>query len=315
MSLNYFCPDCKSLLVENASELHCPNDKCGESSFPVAAHCPVLFKSSSPFKISVDQRFKYSFESPNTKRYSYNRILKSIAKFIHGNNLITYKNIASLVDRLNPDSKVLIIGGGSVGHGCEPIYNKSKALGFELYSLDVYASPSINILADAHVLPFPANYFDLVIIQAVLEHLIDPIQSVSEIYRVLDSDGIVYSEVPFMQSVHEGAFDFYRFSLSAHKHLFHKFKIIRAGVHHGPLEAVLFLSSHVLGLFLTRYVRLLFYYSLIRLSRFLDNCFFRDSRACDVACGTYIIGQLSPAFSPPPISLAYIESLYEGVQK
>lgn len=313
--MNYFCPACKTLLVDNASEYYCPNNSCIESSFTKVGQCPVLLLSSSPFKYTIDQQVTQSFESPDIKRHKYPRAFRLLANVIHGKNLITCNNIASLLTRLMPNSKVLIIGGGSIGHGCEPIYNNSKSLGIDLHSLDVYVSPSINVLADAHVLPFPANYFDLVIIQAVLEHLIDPPQSVSEIYRVLDSDGIVYSEVPFMQSVHEGAFDFYRFSLSAHKHLFNNFNLISAGVHHGPLEAVLFLSSHVVGLFLTRYVRLLFYYSFIRISRFFDSCFFRDSRACDVACGTYIIGQKSQKFSPPPMSLAYIESLYEGVQK
>lgn len=245
----------------------------------------------------------------------YPRILRSLSKLIHGNNLITHKNIASVVDRLTLHSKVLIIGGGSVGHGCETIYKKSKALGIDLYSLEVYAPPSVNFLADAHVLPFLVNYFDLVIIQAVLEHVSDLIQSVSEIYRLLDSEGIVYSEVLFMQSVHEGASDLYRFSLSVHKYLFFHFNMIRAGVPHGPLEVILFLGSHVVGLFLTRYVRPLFYYSLIRFSRFFDSCFFRDSRACHVACGAYVIAQKSPTFSPPPMSLAYLESLYEGVQK
>ena len=313
--MNYFCPACKTLLFDNNnSALHCSNINCKETSFIILGQCPVLFLSSSPFKNTIDQNFKTSFDSPDVKRHKYPRFFRSLASLIHGNNLITYQNIASVLQRLTFNSKVLIIGGGSVGHGCEQIYKKSKALGIDLYSLDVYASPSLNTLADAHVLPFPSNYFDLVIIQAVLEHLIDPIQAISEIYRVLDSEGIVYSEVPFMQSVHEGAFDFYRFSLSGHKHLFRKFDIIRAGVHHGPLEAVLFLSSHVIGLFSTRYVRLLFHYSLIRLSRFFDNCFFRGSRACDVACGTFIIGQKVPKFTPPSMSLSYIQSLYEGIQ-
>jgi SAM-dependent methyltransferase len=313
--MNFFCPACKTLLVDNPHGLHCPNNNCRESSFITSGQCPVLFASSSPFKKSLDQQINHAFESPDIKRYNYPAIFRSLAALIHGKNIITHKNISSVLYGLTSNSKVLIIGGGSVGHGCAPIYERSKGLGFHLYSLDVYASPYVNVLADAHLLPFPSNYFDLVIIQAVLEHLIDPVQAVSEIHRVLDSDGIVYSEVPFMQSVHEGAFDFYRFSLSAHKHLFFNFRIIRSGVHHGPLEAVLFLSSHVIGLLFTRYVRLLFFYSLIRLSRFFDNCFFRDSRACDVACGTYIIGQKSSKYYPPPMSLAYIESLYEGIQR
>ncbi len=309
--MKYFCPACKSLLVTNIHRLQCVNNSCIESYFIIDHSCPVLFVSSSPYLSVFDQ----SFKSPEINRYKYSSVISSLADFIHGKNIITHRNIASVLDRLSPNSKILIIGGGSVGHGCKYIYNKSKALSHSLYSLDVYPSAYVNVLADAHQLPFPTNFFDLVIIQAVLEHLLDPNQAVSEIYRVLAADGLVYSEVPFMQSVHEGAFDFSRFSLSGHKYLFHKFKILSAGVHHGPLEAILFLTSHVVGLLTTRYVRLFYYYVLIRLCRFFDRCFFRGRLAIDIACGTYIIGQKLPDFSPPPLSLDYIKSLYEGVQK
>ena len=61
---------------------------------------------------------------------------------------------------------------------------------------------------------------------------------VSEIYRVLRPDGIVYAETPFMQQVHEGAFDFTRFTVLGHRYLFRDFEIIDAGGNKGA-ETVL----------------------------------------------------------------------------
>ena len=36
--------------------------------------------------------------------------------------------------------------------------------------------------------------------------------------------GIVYAETPFMQQVHEGAYDFTRYTVLGHRYLFKKFK-------------------------------------------------------------------------------------------
>ena len=63
----------------------------------------------------------------------------------------------------------------------------------------------------------PFKEIDLVIIQAVLEHVMYPNKVVSEIYRVLKNDGLIYSETPFMQQVHEGPYDFSRFTESGHR--------------------------------------------------------------------------------------------------
>ena len=55
----------------------------------------------------------------------------------------------------------------------------------QIDSLDIYPSPNVNLIADAHYLPFPKESYDIIIIQAVLEHVINPYKVVSEIYRIL----------------------------------------------------------------------------------------------------------------------------------
>ncbi len=51
-----------------------------------------------------------------------------------------------------------------------------------------------------------------------------------EIHRVLKDDGIVYADTPFMQQVHEGAYDFTRFTLSGHRWLFKNFALLDSTV-------------------------------------------------------------------------------------
>jgi len=80
-----------------------------------------------------------------------------------------------------------------------------------------------------HTIFFDASSFDGVIIQAVLEHVVEPNHCVEEIHRVLKENGLVYSETPFMQQVHLGRYDFTRFTHLGHRRLFRKFKEICGG--------------------------------------------------------------------------------------
>jgi hypothetical protein len=57
---------------------------------------------------------------------------------------------------------------------------------------------------------------------------------VDEIHRVLGAGGIVYAETPFMQQVHEGAFDFARFTESGQRWLFRRFDAVASGPVAGP---------------------------------------------------------------------------------
>ena len=118
-----------------------------------------------------------------------------------------------------------MIGGGTVGslgdlYGVENI---------ETVGTDVYPSELTTLVCDGHHLPFKNEAFDAVIAQAVLEHVLDPGIVVSEITRVLKKGGIVYAETPFMQQVHEGAYDFTRYTRSGHRWLFREFEEIAGG--------------------------------------------------------------------------------------
>ena len=43
--------------------------------------------------------------------------------------------------------------------------------------------------------------------------MLDPPRVVAEMHRVLRPGGLLYAEIPFMQQVHEGAYDFTRYTL------------------------------------------------------------------------------------------------------
>ncbi len=124
----------------------------------------------------------------------------------------------------------MVIGSGEKGSGTEKLFSNESIF---VVGTDIYSSETVDVVADAHYLPFKNEVFDGVWIQAVLEHVVDPILVVSEIYRVLKSDGIVYAETPFMQQVHEGAYDFQRFTVLGHRYLFKQFTSIKIGGNKG----------------------------------------------------------------------------------
>ncbi|QQG43461.1 MAG: class I SAM-dependent methyltransferase [Candidatus Daviesbacteria bacterium] len=70
----------------------------------------------------------------------------------------------------------------------------------KIYGVDAYSSaikfaqkkyPHLNFLkADAHQLPFKQNSFDLVICYETIEHVVDPLQVLRQMHRILKKDGL-----------------------------------------------------------------------------------------------------------------------------
>ena len=172
-----------------------------------------------------------------------NRIKKLIKNLYGGQNRRTQENYSLICEKLsNGNEKILIIGGGEIGNGCEILYEYSRRKNIQIEALDVYQSQNCTVIADAHYLPFADSTFDVVIIQAVLEHVVSPEMVVKELYRVLNKDGWVYSETPFLQAVHEGAYDFTRYTKSGHRWLFRSFEI-DSGSLYGAFTSTLYIAT------------------------------------------------------------------------
>lgn len=211
------CPRCKG----NLQEFKCTN--C-DLTFPVIQDIPVLINDeNSLFKI---QKF---VELEDTTYKASGGIKRFVKKFIPSisinlNSRENFQEFFSLLSEKKP--KILIIGGAITGKGLS-FENLSKE--FTIIESDVAFGERTNLICDAHDLPFLDETFDGVIIQAVLEHILDPVQSVAEIHRILKKDGLVFAETPFMQQVHAGRYDFMRFTQLGHRRLFRHFSEIKSG--------------------------------------------------------------------------------------
>lgn len=305
----FICPVCKtSGLYINKETLLCKNSDCikSQNPFHIVNSKPVLinFEESA---IDEDTFINNVGKSIVKRRSSY--ITKVFRSLFTGQSKRTINNFSDLKKKMLSisDPKILIIGGGEIGSGLEDFHTHLKK---DIIAFDIYNSDNVDFVSDAHNIPIRENYFDLVIIQAVLEHVLEPNQVVSEIYKVLKKDGIVYAETPFIQQVHEGPFDFTRYTESGHRFLFKNFKQVSSGYTSGVGTSLIWsLDFFCSGLFRSRYAgkisRIVFFWL-----RFFDNII-PDSFNIDGACGVYFIGQKSDYIMTGNEIIKY----YQGNQK
>lgn len=295
----YSCPNCKQILYIDKNKnkfLQCINVNCNSNlkKFPIYNNVPFLIPYGNKYCIFQESEKKF-FQNLGIKKRNYSskneKLKRDLRNFFMGKNSITEKNFRYLLGNLESKSKVLIVGGGSIGSGSEYFFSQCKKMRINISSIDIYLSDNVSAIADAHYLPFESETFELVIIQAVLEHVINPNKVVNEIFRVLKKGGIIYSETPFMQCIHEGPFDFNRYSHSGHRWLLKRFEEIYSGNVGGAFTSSLFIISYSLsGLFRIRQIGLILRIIFSRICKVLDHL--NDPKSnFDIACGFYFIGK------------------------
>jgi SAM-dependent methyltransferase len=291
------CPRCdEPLTVAAGDALHCATGH----RFPLAAGVPVLLDRSfslfGPEDISAPERERSSPGGPLRRLAGWLTPASSLSVGTEER----YRRLAQLLDGHEGRAPVvLVIGGGQLGHGLEALLCDSAV---RMVETDVYLGPRTVVVCDGHRLPFADGAFDGVVVQAVLEHVADPPQVVAEIHRVLAPRGLVYAETPFMQQVHEGGFDFTRFTDVGHRRLFRHFEQIDRGVVVGPATALLWSLRYfaralprraALAPLLDRAVAI----SLSWL-RLLDRRIALHPGAVDGASGVFFLGRRSDTVTP-----------------
>lgn len=129
-----------------------------------------------------------------------------------------------------------------------------------VYNLDIAYYPNIDIVADAHNMPFKNASIDGIIIKNVFEHLKDPVKVREELRRVVKPGGLIFAKVPFMQPFHAVPDDYQRYSINGLHEFFKRFEIIEEGISVGP--------SSALAWFLREYLAILFSFNSNKAYRF-----------------------------------------------
>jgi len=238
------CPKCKSKPAIGKS-VFC--SKCG-CSFPIKEDVPIMHVKNERKKIEAEilmakltsnftsfseainkekeKKFLLSSQYEDTDRtatlpsFIY-RIGKKLYPPAPVLNQVIAKKRNPLIDKFK-DGLILNVGSGGD-------FIQEGVINFDLDLL-----PGVNVIGNGENLPFLDETFDLIINQAVLEHVKRPKKIVREIYRALKRGGYVYVESPFLQEYHGFPLDFQRYTLMGLENVLSHFQKIESGVCAGP---------------------------------------------------------------------------------
>jgi SAM-dependent methyltransferase len=140
---------------------------------------------------------------------------------------------------LPDDALCLSIGGGPArAHG-------------RLINVNIGPFPNVDVVADAHQLPYADESVDVIYSEAVFEHLHSPDKAAEEIYRVLKPGRKIFICTPFMFPYHGYPHHYQNYTISGHRHLFESagLKVIECGPCVGPAYTL----TTVVGVFIREY--------------------------------------------------------------
>ena len=301
------CPRCRSPLAPGDRGYACANGDCPAGKpFPSSRGLPALID----FDRSVLRASDLSKDTGVLDRKPPRPLVTFVRRHLMPYNHRAAENAQRFLAELRKRADkpvILVVGGGAVGSGAEALYSAEDV---QLVGFDLYGSENVQLLADAHHMPFADGSFDGVWVQAVLEHVLEPQVVVDEIGRVLRDDGLVYAETPFLQAVHEGPYDFTRFTDSGHRWLFRRFELIDSGAVLGPFAQLLWsINQSARALFRSAKagmaVQLLFFWL-----KYFDRLV-PDAEARDGASALFLLARKSGAGLSPREAIDY----YRGAQR
>jgi SAM-dependent methyltransferase len=191
--------------------------------------------------------------------------------------------------RLTQGQFVLGVGGGPVRD-------------FSSINLNIGAWPNVEVVADAHSLPYADGSVDHVSCLAVLEHLRRPDIAVQEMIRVLKPGGYILLETPGLQPYHGYPSHYQNFTTTGHDLLAERFGIekLSSGAGIGPTSALITLITEYMRQYLPggSLIGPLFKGSLGFLLMQLDRLVANRKNAFVLAGSCYFLGRKPPLAIP-----------------
>lgn len=286
------CPECRSgSLVQSAGEEIFRCSSCGQN-FPIIAERPILLRSDNRLFKTQDYMniAEFSTMPDRTLRKKIWRLLPSPSVNLARDRVL--KTIRETINAFD-EAKVLVVGVGKQRSKLEE--GLAPGASVQVIYSDVDNDAGVDLICDGHDLPFIDGSFDAVVTTAVIEHVLYPERVAKEMQRVLKVYGLLYSELPFMQQVHAGAYDFTRYTFSGHRRLFNEVAVLEKGMVAGPATALVwsletFAMSFTSGKLARNVIKAgnrVFFGWL----KYFDYMFAKRPQAMDGASCTYLLGR------------------------
>jgi uncharacterized protein YbaR (Trm112 family)/SAM-dependent methyltransferase len=256
------CPNCKTAVVHQDQTLVCT--KC-QQAYPIVNGVPVLFPDGSVPHIQHEHEL--------VVRLGYDPWEHRV-----------------LMQSMPPNAIILDIGAGNMAVNLPNVIR-----------MDVTLTPYVEVVGDAHALPFLPESIDYILSLAVVEHLRQPFVAVQEMYDTLRNGGYVYGDCNFVFHYHGYPHHYFNATQQGMEQVFAPFTILSSGV--GPFQMPSFAIRAVLetyrnGLGYDGDPEISAVQELLKdlLDRPLStyDSRFSEEAALRVAAGTFFVGVKSP---------------------
>jgi len=191
-----------------------------------------------------------------------------------------------IYDTRGPDTLILSIGGG-------PGRENPRVINLNLDAFD-----SVDLVGDGTNLPLADSSVDTVTCNAVIEHVPNPRDLVSEMHRVLKPGGYAQLMVPFVFPYHAFPGDYQRYTVSGIGELTRCFEEVELCVLTGPTSTMLVLFREYLRLLVPGGERPFLRLALNGISgwltfplKYLDRWLNRKKEAANLAAAFYYLGR------------------------
>jgi uncharacterized protein YbaR (Trm112 family) len=290
------CPECGKgrIFGDGAVELVCAD--CN-SRFGIQDGVPLLLSARSRGELRSDlqtetgEQMVAEYQAVESSRRKprvasrWLRILRPPDVMYHTNPGMRKGAASRVFDHRGPGTLVLNVGGGPTRYSPHE------------FTLNLEPFHNVDVVGDAHDLPFTDGTFDSVISNAVLEHVGDPEVAIAEMLRVLKPGGYLYAEVPFIFFFHGYPSDYRRYTREGVRRMFQGLADPEIGIAIGPVSALLQTANMVVGMLvperpvlLRRVANGLFRWLTFGF-KYLDKFLIKKERSHVVAGGFWILGR------------------------